>query len=238
MMQPGWRGSAVIPGLLQIPRLKRRLLPNGSVEMTMVGLSSFVDPAPIAIVYREFSLEQALVPRIDIWRATRDASLLERQLTYEQRTYLVELLRRQDKMCMAHGIENRVPMLDHRVVEPAKRMPTQLKVGVPLLPCRGHGEYYTKSILKQMASRIYGQPFAYRINRFLRCCCMSFRQPGVYGGVPGVPECPQRSQRIRSLCDRRALSGGAQDRRGAPDSVTLECDRARRLAIGISKGGT
>ena len=134
--------------------------------MTMVGLSSFVDPAPIARIYPDFSLEQALVPRIDIWRATRDSSLLERRLTYEQRTYLVELLLRQDKMCMAHGIENRVPMLDHRVVELAKRMPTRLKVGVPLVPRRGHGEYYTKRILKQMASRIYGQPFACRPKSF------------------------------------------------------------------------
>ena len=151
-----------IPRALRPSKIERRLIPFGSVEETLVGLSSFCDPAHIMRIYPDFNLQQALAPRLGIWHATQDSSILERQLTYEQRTYLVELLRRQDKMCMAHGVENRVPLLDHRIVELAKRMPTRLKVGAPLVPRRGREAYHTKSILKRMAAEIYGQPFAYR----------------------------------------------------------------------------
>jgi asparagine synthase (glutamine-hydrolysing) len=151
-----------IPGMLSLSKIKRRLAPFGSVDEKLVGLLSFCDPAQIMRIYPDFNLQQALARRFEIWHATQDSTLLERQLTYEQRTYLVELLMRQDKMCMAHGIENRVPMLDHRIVELAKRIPTRLKVSTPLVPRRGRSVYHTKSILKQMAAKIYGQSFAYR----------------------------------------------------------------------------
>jgi asparagine synthase (glutamine-hydrolysing) len=42
---------------------------------------------------------------------------------YEMRTHLVDLLLRQDRMMMAHGIENRVPFLDRHVVEFARALP-------------------------------------------------------------------------------------------------------------------
>ena len=40
-------------------------------------------------------------------------------------TYLVDLLVRQDKMTMAHGVENRVPFLDRRVVDFARTLPAE-----------------------------------------------------------------------------------------------------------------
>ena len=44
-------------------------------------------------------------------------------------TYLVEdILMKVDKMSMAHGLEVRVPMLDHKLVELAMGMPTALKI--------------------------------------------------------------------------------------------------------------
>ena len=39
------------------------------------------------------------------------------------RTHLVDLLLRQDRMMMAHGIENRVPFLDRHLVEFARTLP-------------------------------------------------------------------------------------------------------------------
>ncbi|MDP7244675.1 MAG: asparagine synthase (glutamine-hydrolyzing) [Flavobacteriales bacterium] len=52
------------------------------------------------------------------------------QLTYmDLKTYLPEdLLMKPDKMCMAFGIEARVPFLDHRLVEYAFNMPSRLKL--------------------------------------------------------------------------------------------------------------
>ena len=53
----------------------------------------------------------------------RSARLLPRMLYADQKTYLVELLMKQDQMSMACSIESRVPFLDHTFVEFAMRMP-------------------------------------------------------------------------------------------------------------------
>jgi asparagine synthase (glutamine-hydrolysing) len=44
------------------------------------------------------------------------------------KTYLVELLMKQDQMSMANSIESRVPFLDHKLVEFAARVPARYKV--------------------------------------------------------------------------------------------------------------
>ena len=44
-------------------------------------------------------------------------SLLTRLLYLDIKTYLVELLMKQDQMSMAASIESRVPFLDHKLVE-------------------------------------------------------------------------------------------------------------------------
>ena len=56
-----------------------------------------------------------------------DSALLERNplealLRYDQRTYMEELLMKQDTMSMATSIESRVPFLDHRLVEWSTRV--------------------------------------------------------------------------------------------------------------------
>jgi asparagine synthase (glutamine-hydrolysing) len=56
------------------------------------------------------------------------ASPLARMLYADQKTYLVELLMKQDRMSMACSIESRVPFLDHTLVEFAMRMPDHLKI--------------------------------------------------------------------------------------------------------------
>jgi asparagine synthase (glutamine-hydrolysing) len=51
--------------------------------------------------------------------------LLHRMLYTDIKTYLVELLMKQDQMSMAASIESRVPFLDHRLVEFAATIPTR-----------------------------------------------------------------------------------------------------------------
>ena len=58
----------------------------------------------------------------------RDDSALARTLYADQKTYLVELLMKQDQMSMAASIESRVPFLDHTLVEFAARIPDGLKI--------------------------------------------------------------------------------------------------------------
>jgi asparagine synthase (glutamine-hydrolysing) len=56
------------------------------------------------------------------------ASLLDRVLYTDIKTYLVELLMKQDQMSMAASIESRVPFLDHVLVEFAARLPPSFKL--------------------------------------------------------------------------------------------------------------
>ena len=46
-------------------------------------------------------------------------------LRFDMQVYLVDLLTRQDKMTMAHAVENRVPFLDHQLVERIFELPTE-----------------------------------------------------------------------------------------------------------------
>ena len=61
-------------------------------------------------------------------RHWQDQSHLRRMLYADQKTYLVELLMKQDQMSMACSIESRVPFLDHTFVEFAMRAPDSLKI--------------------------------------------------------------------------------------------------------------
>jgi len=54
--------------------------------------------------------------------------LLERLLYADLKTYLHELLMKQDQMSMAASIESRVPFLDHELVEFATTLPSRLRV--------------------------------------------------------------------------------------------------------------
>ena len=55
-------------------------------------------------------------------------SMLDRVLYADMKTYLVELLMKQDQMSMAASIESRVPFLDHHLVEFAARLPADRKL--------------------------------------------------------------------------------------------------------------
>lgn len=57
-----------------------------------------------------------------------DASLLSRLLYADQKTYLVELLMKQDQMSMSCSLESRVPLLDHTLVEFAATVPDRLRI--------------------------------------------------------------------------------------------------------------
>jgi asparagine synthase (glutamine-hydrolysing) len=60
--------------------------------------------------------------------AAASASLLQRLLYTDLKTYLHELLMKQDQMSMAASIESRVPFLDHKLVELSTALPDRLKL--------------------------------------------------------------------------------------------------------------
>jgi asparagine synthase (glutamine-hydrolysing) len=61
-------------------------------------------------------------------RPNESSTLLDRLLYTDIKTYLVELLMKQDQMSMAASVESRVPFLDHELVEFAARLPDRSKL--------------------------------------------------------------------------------------------------------------
>jgi len=78
------------------------------------------------------------------WNARAGRPLLERMLYADQKTYLVELLMKQDQMSMACSIESRVPFLDHAFFEFSARVPPRLKLK------GGTGKYILKKAVEDL----------------------------------------------------------------------------------------
>jgi hypothetical protein len=80
---------------------------------------------------------------------------------YEMQTYLVDLLVRQDKMTMAHSVENRVPFLDRKLVDFTRSISARHLVGTKLA-LRDPRMRATKVLLKRLAAKLFNDRFAYR----------------------------------------------------------------------------
>ena len=65
----------------------------------------------------------------------------------DQKTYLIELLMKQDQMSMATSIESRVPFLDHEFVEFSTRVPEHMKLR------NGEGKYIVKKAIEGLVPR-------------------------------------------------------------------------------------
>lgn len=101
-----------------------------------------------------------LRPAIEKRRALFDegrADHLSNCVKYEMRSHLVDLLARQDRMMMAHGVENRVPFLDDRVVEFARTLPAECLVR----PSSPAGPI-SKVVVKALARRTFDAAFVDR----------------------------------------------------------------------------
>ncbi|MBC7896768.1 MAG: asparagine synthase (glutamine-hydrolyzing) [Cytophagaceae bacterium] len=135
-------------------------LPAGSRMRQRVSRTSLVLPSDLTTLYFD---NFAVFPRkeqpgllsasmrervagVDPYLAAQGAldrtdarNLLDQLLYADTKTYLHELLMKQDQMSMAASIESRVPFLDHPLVEFASTLPTRLKL-------RG---WTTKYVLRQ-----------------------------------------------------------------------------------------
>jgi asparagine synthase (glutamine-hydrolysing) len=72
--------------------------------------------------------DNAYGPSVQLFTAAARLPLLQRVLYTDIKTYLVELLMKQDQMSMAMSIESRVPFLDHVLVEFAATLPAHWKL--------------------------------------------------------------------------------------------------------------
>ena len=60
-------------------------------------------------------------------KSTQKSSYLDAMAYFDFKTLLPALLHVEDRMSMAHGLEARVPLLDHKIVEFAATIPPHLK---------------------------------------------------------------------------------------------------------------
>jgi asparagine synthase (glutamine-hydrolysing) len=100
------------------------------VEHTFLGRDEKLESLYLDNYYSAFpnGPDSAYRNYMAYWNSRPDAELLPRMLYADQKTYLVELLMKQDQMSMSCSIESRVPFLDHEFVEFSTRIPQHLKI--------------------------------------------------------------------------------------------------------------
>lgn len=118
---------------------------------TLIRASQFHTEARLSKLRPEANLRPAIEKRRALFQEGH-ADHLSNCLKYEMRTHLVDLLVRQDKMAMAHGVENRVPFLNRQVIEFARTLPVE-----HLVDARS-----TKIVVKELARRSFDAVFVDR----------------------------------------------------------------------------
>jgi asparagine synthase (glutamine-hydrolysing) len=124
---------------------------------TFIRAPQFHSDARLSKLRPAANLRPAIEKRRALFQEGR-ADHLSNCLKYEMRTHLVDLLVRQDKMSMAHGVETRVPFLDRQVIEFARALPAEHLVGPSLPP----GVPGTKIVVKELARRSFDAAFVDR----------------------------------------------------------------------------
>jgi asparagine synthase (glutamine-hydrolysing) len=154
-----------IPVLQHLPRIGARFrLSFGSDQPdaidAFIAASQFQRLGQLRQIRPGVNLAGAMAQRRELFLEGRDVHL-KNCLKYDLQTYLVDLLVRQDKMSMAHSMENRVPFLDRRMVDFVRRLPEDYLVGTnPTPPHRVPRK--TKIVLKDLARRTFSDAFVYR----------------------------------------------------------------------------
>lgn len=126
-------------------------------EYRSVMATAFMTPGMAARLRPGFNTKGATQDRRMLYNSL-EGSLFDRQVKYEMLAYLPDLLIRQDKMSMAHSIENRVPFLDNEVVDNAFTIPEKFL----LLRESPEGRNTEKYLLKKMTASTFGKDFAFR----------------------------------------------------------------------------
>ena len=180
-------------------RMERQF--GGDPTDRFIAASCFQRPEEVLAIRPDANLEHAMIRRREIF-AEGKSDHVSNCLKYEMQTYLVDLLVRQDKMTMAHAVENRVPFLDRHVVSLARSLPTRYLVG-DTLTARGGAVQNTKILLKKLALRSFDSQFVHR------------RKSGFSLPLPRY----FRDPRFRDLMEERLLPGMAQRGLVRPEAV-------------------
>jgi asparagine synthase (glutamine-hydrolysing) len=124
-----------------------------------VAQSAFHRPEYLLKLRKEARLDRVLAARRAIFDEGR-GDYLSNCFKYEMGTYMVDLLVRQDKMTMAHSMENRVPFLDHELVTFVRGLPPDKLIQT--VPRPNSVMRNTKIILKKLGLKYFPASFVYR----------------------------------------------------------------------------
>lgn len=121
-----------------------------------ISRSSYIGPATLKKIKNEVDTVKFMQKRRNLFDSGYGGFLKKAQ-RYELKTWLVDSLIRQDKMTMASSIENRVPFLDHNLVDAARKIPEKyfLKKSLNI-------QKSTKRILKDISLKYFDKKFLYR----------------------------------------------------------------------------
>jgi asparagine synthase (glutamine-hydrolysing) len=191
-----------------------RHLGSESIE-AFINASRFQDPEQLRGLRPGLDLAPAMVKRRAQFLAG-GGSHLDRCLHYSTKTYLVDLLIRQDKMTMAHSVENRVPFLDRHLVDLARTLPSGCLVSDSLAnvarPMRG-----TKVVLKRLARQTFGDRFAYRRKSGFPLPLAQFFATPMFGSL-------MEERLLPGIASRGWLDAGAVRRRWQAMSAATQGD--------------
>jgi asparagine synthase (glutamine-hydrolysing) len=156
------RISPWLPLLRRLPTLGARLERHfgGNAADSFIAASLWTRADQLLELRPDANFEHVMNIRRAIF-AEGTADHLSNCLKYDMQTHMVDLLVRQDKMTMAHSLENRVPFLDLNLLNCARTLPARCLVSdsVALRDTRMRS---TKVVLKRLAHRFFDQKFVYR----------------------------------------------------------------------------
>lgn len=124
-------------------------------EKRMIMETAFGSITTAKTLKSDFNFSEAIKDRTKTFKRLHGETTL-RQRKYELLTYLPDLLMRQDKMSMAHSIENRVPFLDNEMVT------TSLNISGDKLIAQHKNKLEGKKVLKDICTQKFDESFAYR----------------------------------------------------------------------------
>ena len=177
--------AAAAPGIGKLATLKRVLRPD-----YLVAANAFSPQLLIDLLVPDAG--GACDQRGRFWPAEMDRSV-NGLFVYDQQTYLLPLLQRQDRMSMAAGLEAREPFLDHHLAQWANALSADVKLAGGV----------RKGLLKAMATRWLPDEIVHRRKVGFEMPLDRWLRPG--GAL---------AHRVEALRDKESFAGEVTNRKG------------------------
>ena len=148
-----------------------RYYPQDTNPDYIINFDSMMDDEKCRRIYPSYNIEKSIQRRKDYYSTLSGSSFDKMRLIYF-REELVSLLERQNKVCMANSVENRVPFLDNQFIDllfsTDERQLVHPVLSRALFPGKRSGLFEGKYLLKQISAGIYGKEFAFRKKQNVR----------------------------------------------------------------------